>query len=85
MAFEARRTQRGRALGKPARKPSALIPLLHLRTRIILWIDVVDVPWTGAVELNNRGVVGEECVDVQSNAILTERRCEHVGDLTLDG
>src|SRR5262245_40588037 len=38
------------------------VPLLRLRTRIVLRIDVVDTPRTGAVDLNNRFFVGEEIV-----------------------
>src|SRR5262249_12742769 len=39
-----------------------LARLLSFLTRIILCIDVIDAPWTGAVELDNRLFVGEEIV-----------------------
>src|SRR6516165_9716371 len=41
---------------------AALISLLHLLTRIVLWIDVVDAPRTDTVELQNGVFVGEEIV-----------------------
>ena len=53
-------------IGRPRKSGLLLLPhpLLRLLTRIVLWIDVVDGPRTGAIELYNRSSSAKkECAE----------------------